>query len=588
MNNEAPQAESPQKEIPRVNPEKLMGRVMSSKEYARRNDADREAMENRGETPSGKLERIAAEADERAQEKLAAHNTGLFNRIKNVASRTWDAVKGIGKFIKEDIVVPFSEVFTGKKNENAADVVELDNKLDDLHSAIANAEGNPELQDTLTKKYNALQAEREELVDPRGFARRAAENEKEKAKEELAEAQAFMKSEASRLGNEAAEKYVHDLDSAVAKAKEMHKLKLEQEADAKAARVNLGRAAATLLMKAAGENPETASISEKQALAIGAIIEGAKGTMHLPERARAGYESAKGSIKKGAKDVYEVTRDAAKGMVMADDIIEGTKGLGRAFSFIGAAIMNKPAQEEILAVLGAEEVQMVDAGDGVMQNEGTRTALARMLKNGAVNSFSAVGTAAKDLWSAARDSETAQTVKSGGRKAAKGLGYVALGASVIAAAPILIPGAGIYYGAKAAKRGYEIGSSKADKALVKMAPALATVLAPTIEVTAAIIDAPMNTKKEIRKLGQEANDILLSTAETINENTRNATAAYNTFTTRLEAVKSAAVRIFNTLEAEAISEAKRRELPELSENVGAAAELLAQVDEAARAEQRAA
>ncbi len=588
------------KEVPKVKLDNLMGRVKTAKEYNRINAAEKSTLENRHETtPSGRLERIAEEADARAQEKLVAQNTGLFNRLSNVAKRGWEVVKGLGKifsFVHEDVILPIkdalSDIVSGRKESGEA-VGEVAQRIDTLQNQIATA--SPEARGALEQQLAEAQDEMAELRDPHNAARERAAREKAQEKAEQIEGKAFMKSEEERMK---AEKLAAD----VAAAKERHREKLEREAMERDARMNLGRGAAMLIVKAAGEDPEKMSLSEGEMLAIGAVIEGAKAAIKMPETLKAGAERVKAGVegyiddeKAKARAAWELTRGAARGLVLADDMGEmydnlkdakdaAKKTIGASLSLTASALRNEPVRAEILEALGMQP----DEGSG-----NAREILKTSLKNGALFAPRLLGAAARQVYGGVRDSEVVKDYTPAARKVGRGLKYGALGVGALVASPILLPGAGIYFGGKAAKRGYEAGKaaagrgydaleSAAARKLMEVAPVIGEAIGPVLEDTARFINnarnAPADARKELGKIGEDLNAVLLSTAEDINTGTRKAAEAYATFAARLNAIKSAAVTIFNRLEAEAIGEAAKAKHPEVVQGIESAEDALEELE----------
>ena len=581
-------------------------RVMPSiAELNKANVAEKSAAEARekGETPSGHLERIAAEADGRAQEKLLAQNTGLLNRIGNVARRAWDVVKGFGKmaaFVKEDIYNPIKDAakdfFSGRKEDGEAVGATME-KIAGLQQAIRNTTG--EDRESLMKKLTGAEEELQMLRDPHGYqreqdakGREVLAQEAEQAKKDKVDAKAFMKSEEARMS---AEKLAGD----VAAAQERHRVKLEREAMERDARVNLGRGAAMLIVKAAGEDPSTMTLSEKELSAIGAVIDGAKSLVRMPEKIRTGVGEYLDDEAAKARGAWRLTRGAVRGVLMADDIEEivgnladagkaAKKVAGASLSLTASALMNRDVQEGVVEALGLEEhaediVAGDEEGDGTVEVQSARSLMLKTLKSGAVSSAKLMGKAVTDVYEGVRDSEIVKDYTPAAQKAGRGLKYAALGAGAIVASPILIPGAGVYFAGKGMKYGYEAGTAAASAKLTEMAPAIADKVAPIIESTAQFIDNAMNAKKdgarEFAKIGEDLNAVLLSTAEDINTNTRKAAKAYNTLATRLSALKAGAVALYNKLEADAISEAAKAKNPEVAAGIDDALEELDAIDD---------
>lgn len=596
-------------------------RVMPSIEDVNKaNAAERAAAERRekGETPSGRIERIVAEIDAEAQSKLIAQNTGLLNRLTNVAKRGWAAVKGIGKifgFIKEDVILPvkdaFSDIVTGRKEDGEA-VGEVAQRIDTLQTQISTA--TPEARGALERQLADAQDEMAELRDPHNAARERAAREKAEEKAAQADAKKFMKSEEERMK---AEKLAED----AAAAQKRHAEKLEREAMEREARANLGRGAAMLIVKAAGEDPEKMTLSDRELLAIGAVIEGAKAAIKMPDTLRAGAGKMKAGVenylddeKAKARAAWELTRSAMRGMVMADDFGEmydnlkdakdaAKKTIGASLSLTASALMNKGVQEGVIEALGLEEyhdeilVAGDEEGDGTVEVQSGRDLLLKTLKGGAVKSKALMGKAVMDVYEGVRDSEIVKDYTPAAQKVGRGLKYGALGTGALIASPILIPGAGIYFGGKAIGRGYTEGKAAAQRGydalegaaarkFMEVAPAIGDAIDPVITDTLQFLknaqNVPGDARKELTKVGEDLNAVLLSTAEDINANTRKAAEAYNTLAKRLKALEVGAVALFHRLEAEAISEAVKAKNPELAEDVKTATTLEVQLTQMAK------
>lgn len=581
-------------------------RVMPSiAELNAANKAEAAAAERRdkGETPSGALERLANEADARAQEKLLAQNTGLLNRITNIAKRGWEVVKGIGRvfgFVNKDIVLPVKDAFvdiaTGRKEDGEAVGVIVE-KIAGLQQAIRSTTG--EARKALEAKLAEAEDDLEMLRDPHNAARALAEREKAQAKADQVAGKAFLKSEEEQMK---AEKLAAD----VAAAKEKHAAKLEREALDREARLNLGRGVANLLAKVGGEDTSNMSLSEGQLLALGTVINGAKrgvaGALNLPSRIQTGLKEYKDEELAKAKAAYEMTADALDAVTLGEDRRELWAFTKDAVSFTGAVLMNKDVQQEVLDVLGQEQEFATDDEGNVTEvtkNRGTANALANAIKDGAVSNVKLMGGAIADAAREIRDSEAVASAKRGVVNTAKvtaaGAGGFAAGTAMVAATPFALAAAPYMMGAaltgaaafgtyRGAKAGYEAASTAVNAKLTEMAPAIADKVAPIIESTAQFIDNAMNARKdgakEFAKLGEDMNAVLLSTAEDINANTRKAAAAYNTLATRMRALKAGAIALYNKLEAEAITEAAKAKNPEVAANVSSAINLNAEVDAA--------
>lgn len=585
-------------------------RVMPSIESLNaRNAAERSAAEKRerGETPMGNLELIAKEADARAQETLVAQTTGFVNRVTNIAKGTWKALSGIMSFINKDVVLPvydsLRDLFSGRK-ENGELVGESVQKIEALQNQISTSSGAE--RDALEKQLADEQDQLAYLRDPHNAARDMAAREKAAAEAEKVEAKAFMKSEAERIAAE-------NLAEAVAKAKEAHAAKLERERIAREARANLGRGAVILLSKLTGTNPEESGLTEKQILAIGSVIDGAKrgviGAIHLPGRVATGLQEYKdGEIAK-AKAAYEITVTALDDMTLGEDRRElwaFTKG---ALSFTGAVLRNADVKQEVLDILGQEqEFTTDDEGNvsGVAKNRGTAVVLARAIKDGAIYNGRIMGGAIAEAAREIRDSEMVASIKKGAKNTAAvagaGAAGYATGTAGMAAAPFVFMGtaavapymlgaaaggAAAYGTYRAGKKGYEVASAAATRQIEKMTPAIVDNVVPMVEAIADIDqmarNLPENTRILVKKVGGEINDALLAGADSINEKTRQGLKFYRDMKARLGQLSEVAQLAYNKLEQEALAEAARAKNPGLAANVDAAIDARAAVDAEAAA-----
>lgn len=556
----------------------------------------------RGETPMGNLEVIAKEADARAQEVLVAQNAGFLNRVTNVAKSAWTAVSGFVSFIKADIVLPVYDSlkdFVSGRKESGELVSESTQKIESLQNQIIRSSGAE--RDALEKQLADEQDQLAYLRDPHNAARDMAAREKAAAAAEKVEAKAFMKSEAERIAAE-------DLAAAVSKAKEAYAAKLEHERIAREGRVNLGRGTIILLAKLVDADPAKTGLTEKQLLALGSVIDGAKrgviGAINLPGRVKTGLTEYKdGEIAK-AKAAYELTSDALYDMTLGEDRKElwaFTKG---ALSFTGAALMNKDVQQEVLDILGQEQEFATDDEGNVAEvtkNRGTADVLANAIKDGTVDSFKAMGKAVVDTARDIRDSEAVASAKKGVKNTAAlagaGAAGYASGTVGMAAAPFVFmgtaavspymlgaaaTGAAAYGTYRAGKKGYEMASAAATRRLEKMTPGIVETVAPMIEAMADLDEMarnlPDNTRMILKKIGGEVNDALIANADAINEKTRQGIAFYRDMKARLGRLSEVAQLAYNKLEQEALAEVARANNPELAADVAAAIDARAAVD----------
>lgn len=582
-------------------------RVMPSIESLNaRNAAERSAAEKRerGETPMGNLELIAKEADARAQETLVAQTTGFVNRVTNIAKGTWKALSGFVSFINKDVVLPvydsLRDLVSGRK-ENGELVGESTQKIEALQNQISTSSGAE--RDALEKQLRDEQDQLAYLRDPHNAARDMAEREKAAAAAEKVEAKAFMKSEAERIAAE-------NLAAAVAKAKEAHAAKLEKERLDREARTNLGRGVASLLAKVSGEDVSTMGLSEGQLLALGTVIDGAKrgiiGAVNLPGRVTTGLKEYKDGEVAKAKAAYQLTKEALDDMTLGDDRRELWAFTKDAVSFTGAVLMNKDVQQQVLDVLGQEQVFATDDEGNVAEvtkNRGTADVLANAIKDGLADGARDMGKAIAEAARDIRDSEAVASIKKGAKNTAAVAGAGATGYAVgtasvvaapfaLAAAPYMLgaaaTGAAAYGTYRGAKKGYEVVSNAASKKLTEMAPAIADAIAPAIMFTANLLDAPGDlsrelNSKEFQQNVADMNQTILETAKSIEEKRQRGIAFYRDMKARLGRLSEVAQLAYNKLEQEALAEAARAKNPGLAANVDAAIDARAAVDAEAAA-----
>ena len=566
----------------------------------------------KGETPMGKLELIAKEADARAQETLVAQNKGFLNRVTNVAKGAWKALSGFASFINKDIVLPvydaLADFVTGRK-ENGELVGESTQKIEELKNQISTSEAGAE-RDALEKQLAEEQDQLDYLRDPRNAARAMAEREKATAAAEKAEGKAFAKSEAERIAAE-------DLAAAVAKAKEAHAAKLERERIDREGHANLGRGTVIILSKLTGTKPEESGLSEDQILALGSIIDGAKkgiiGAINLPGRVAAmpgrvatGLQEYKDGEVAKAQAAYELTKDALYDMTLGEDRAElwaFTKG---ALSFTGALLLNKKVQEEVLDILDQKQEFGAD-GKTVVKNRGTADVLANAIKDGTVQGFKDMGLAIVDAARDIRDSEAAASVKKGVKNTAAvagaGAGGYAVGTAGMAAAPFVFMGAAAVapymlgaaaggaaaYGTyRGAKKGYEVASAAATRQLEKMTPGIVDTVVPMVEAVADLDEMarnlPGNTRALISKVGGEVSKMLIENADAINEKTRRGLAFYNDMKAKIGVLSEGAQIKFDRLYQEALTEVERAKHAAEAAELDSAIEARAAVDAEAAAE----
>lgn len=545
-------------ETPVQDTPKLSREMPSIKSLEARTKSDEKAAElrERGETPTGKLERISNNAEAQARVELAAANTGFVNRVKNFGSKVLQGVKGFFSFLKKDIILPVADaahdIITGRKESGEA-VSDVEQRISVLQQSISHSEGPG--RSALEEKLADAEEELMMLRDPHNWERakaaEIAENERATAKNEKTEATAFMKSEALREKSEAAQK-----------ALEMKQALAEREAQAHEARANLGRGALTLILTSAGEDPSKTEVPEAMALAVGAIIQGAVEAVKAPGEIKAGWESAKQELREDISAVKERASTITRGLLHVDDATKlyntGKEALGASLSLTGAILKNTEVQQEILDYLGQEQELATgdEEGEGAVEGKRGREVLLQAMKDLKTGTGNVIGKAVKDTWEGVRDSEIVEAVTPAAKKLGRGAKYTALGAGALLASPILIPGVGIYFAGKGAKAAYELGTGTASEVLTEISPQLAEVIAPVIKSTAELIDNTMNlkgdAKKEFAKLGADINTLLINTAGEINEGTAKVGKAYDNFITRKNTLLNGAKILLMNLEQQAI------------------------------------